>query len=145
MKVSGTIGERSKCDMRQIGAIIVSRDNAYSVVGYNGPPAAFRTTPGTTCTSWCPRARDRAQTLDYDNCVSIHAEANALMRADHSMIRGGTLYVISACCWNCGKLIANSGIKKVVMRVTDADSHRNPERTIRFLRDSQIDVEVYSD
>lgn len=143
MQVAAVIGERSRCDGRQIGAVIVSEDNAYSVVGYNGPPADYPIGHWSTCKSWCPRAQTGEKGVSYDNCISIHAEANALMKADHSMIQRGTLFVTSAACWNCGKLIANSGIKRVVMHVSQEDKHRDPERTIKFLRDSQIHVEVY--
>jgi len=145
MRAAEVIGERSRCDMRQIGAVIVSDDNAYSVVGYNGPPAGYPIGQWSTCKTWCPRAQTEDQTLGYDNCISIHAEANALMKADHSRIQHGTLYVNSASCWGCGKLIANSGVRRVVMNVAEADAHRDPERTIKFLRDSGIHVEVYSD
>lgn len=143
MDVASSISLRSRCDGRQIGAVIVSNDNAYTVVGYNGPPASMPVFPGSSCKSFCPRAQKAEQTVGYDNCISIHAEANALMRADHSRIQGGTLYVMSACCWDCGKLVANSGIKNVVMCIDDRDGHRDPQRTIKFLRDSQVNVEVF--
>jgi dCMP deaminase len=142
MLVAAQIAKRSKCDGRQIGAVIVSEDNAYSVVGYNGPPAGYRVYPGTTCKTWCPRLQTGIKTAMYDNCISIHAEANALMRADHSRIQGGTLFVTSACCWDCGKLVANSGVKNVIMILGPEDGHREPGRTIQFLRDSQLFVEV---
>ena len=144
--VAEIIALRSQCDGRRIGAIIVSSDNAYTVVGYNGPPAGWRHDPLTTCRDWCPRLQTGEQTSDYDNCVTIHAEANALARADFSRIADGTLYVSSACCWSCGKMIANSGVSRVVMQVDPKlDAHRDPFRTIRFLEQSGVSVTIWGE
>jgi deoxycytidylate deaminase len=51
----------------------------------------------------------------YDDCPSLHAEANALLSAERSERLGGTIYVTSAICFGCAKLIANSGLVSVVM------------------------------
>jgi deoxycytidylate deaminase len=80
----------------------------------------------------------------YDDCVSIHAEMNAIAYADRSSMEGGTMYVTSTVCWSCAKVIANSGIRNVVM-VGDPEhnySHRNIDRTIEFLKSCGIGVEV---
>lgn len=146
MSVAYNIGKRSRCDSRGIGAVIVSPDNAYSVLGYNGPPAGLRLEDGSTCSSWCPRRLEDDQTRSYDNCVTVHAETNAIAKADRTRIEGGTLYVTSAICWDCGKVVANSGIARVVCRVDwKRDAHRDPERTIDFLRQCGIKVEVWED
>lgn len=146
MSVAYTIGKRSRCDSRGIGAVIVSADNAYSVLGYNGPPAGLRLEDGSTCSSWCPRRLEDDQTRSYDNCVTVHAETNAIAKADRTRIEGGTLYVTSAICWDCGKVVANSGIARVVCRVDwKRDAHRDPERTIDFLRQCGITVEVWNE
>lgn len=52
-------------------------------------------------------------------CPSLHAEANALSVCDRSQREGGTMYVTSMPCYDCAKLIANSGLKTVVYRVTE--------------------------
>lgn len=145
LAVAVIIGERSRCDMRQVGAVIVSADNSYTCVGYNGPPRGFDAPNGSTCQDWCPRAIAGRQTRDYDNCVSAHAEMNALVRADRSRILGGTMYSSSSMCWDCGKVVANSGVSNVVMLLDpERDKHRDPERTIEFLRDCGLSVEVLS-
>jgi len=152
MGVAEIVGARSRCDLRQIGAVIASADNSYVVVGYNGPPAGFDGPPGglilpagTTCRSWCPRAAEDAErSLSYSNCVSVHAELNAIAKADRSRIIGGTIYVAAAVCWDCGKVVANSGVSTVVMRVEERDEHRNPARTIDFLEQCGLDVIVYA-
>jgi dCMP deaminase len=142
--VAYRIGRRSRCDGRQIGAAIVSADNAYIVVGYNGPPASLPIPDGSTCQDWCPRMLTGDRSTSYGNCVSVHAETNAIAKADRTRIEGGTLYVTSAICWDCGKVVANSGVARIVCRVDmAADAHREPMKTINFLRDCGIDVEVW--
>lgn len=141
--VADLIAKRSRCDLRKIGAVIVSHDNSYLVVGYNGPPASFAVSTGSTCRSWCPRAQGGLQTIDYTNCISAHAETNAIAKADRTRINGGTLYVTSSICWDCGKIVANSGIVRMVCRIhPEKDAHRHPERTIKFLRDCGIEVHI---
>lgn len=50
----------------------------------------------------------------YENCISNHAEVNALLHADRSKVEGGTLYVTDEPCIGCCKVIANSGIEWIV-------------------------------
>ena len=138
--VAMEIGDRSRCDGRQIGAVIVTAMNRPVSVGYNGPPAGFDTSEGPTCQSFCPRRKTGLQTHDYNNCISVHAEANALMFADRRDYEGGTLYVTSVPCWDCGKMVANSGLKRVVTRVTSEDGHRDPAKTLQLLKDCGLYV-----
>lgn len=144
MMVADVLASRSKCTGRRIGAVIATPDNAQIVVGYNGPPAGLEIAGGSGCTNWCPRAASGAQSLDYGNCTSVHAEANALIKADRSRIAGATLYVTSSCCWDCGKMVSNSGITRVVMRLDDErDAHRNPARTISFMESCGLEIVIW--
>jgi dCMP deaminase len=146
--VAETIAKRSLCDGRAIGAVIIDPDNRVVATGYNGAPAGLRAIDGRSCQSetcrqWCPRMRPGGErTLDYTNCVSIHAEANALMFADRRQYGGGTLYVTSAICWDCAKMVANSGIARVVMLLWKSDLHREPQRSIDMMIDSGLTVDV---
>lgn len=79
----------------------------------------------------------------YDDCPSLHAEANALSVGDRSQREGGTIYVTSAICYGCAKLIANSGLKRVV--VIDNDKlveHRNSDRSYELLRRCGLIVDI---
>ena len=54
--------------------------------------------------------------MENGHCVAtIHAEANAIIQAARNgvNIHGGTLYVTASPCWNCFKMIANSGIRTI--------------------------------
>lgn len=145
MAVAEAMALRSKCVRRQIGAVIVSPDNSQIWVGYNGPPAGWMPTNDvTTCEMWCERSKFNQATAGYDNCITIHAEANALLKSDRALRRGGTIYVTSFPCWDCAKMVANSGIKKVVTRLDEErDAHRLPHRTIEMLADSGLEVGIY--
>jgi dCMP deaminase len=50
----------------------------------------------------------------FGNCISQHAEAGALLWSDPAMRQGGTLIVNGPPCMGCAKLIASSGIKRLV-------------------------------
>jgi dCMP deaminase len=143
--VALAVASRSRCDGRQIGAVIIAPGNRPVAVGYNGPPAGFPVADGQTCQSFCPRRQTGNQTQGYGNCISVHAEANALMFADRREYVGGTLYVTSAPCWDCGKMVANSGIDRVVTFVDEiADAHRKPDLTIHMMEQSGLEVVHYA-
>ena len=70
---------------------------------------------------------------NYEDCPALHAEANALSRSNHLHRAGGTIYVTSDVCFNCAKLIANSGIKRVVVDRRQPREYRNSARSYEFL------------
>lgn len=123
MALADAMALRSDCNRRQIGAVIVSKDNVILATGYNGAPAGYLDNCDT-----CPRFLGGDGGTQYTNCVYLHAEANSLMRSDWTARTGGTLYASSACCWECAKLIANSGLARVVHRVEKRDDYREPWR-----------------
>jgi len=54
--------------------------------------------------------------MENDHCVAtVHAEANAIIQAAKNGVRieGSELYTTASPCWNCFKLIANAGIRKI--------------------------------
>lgn len=146
MECAEAIGQRSRCCMAQVGAIIVTPDNRANSTGYNGPAKGLPYEG--TCENWCRKAqgilRGEPRTPDYSSCESIHAEANALLRADWSQIQHGTAYVSAAVCINCARLLANSGVTSVCHKVTDADLHRNPEEVEKFLLAAGIAVRRFT-
>lgn len=140
LAVAWTVGERTRCSKAQVGAVVVSEDNSYVVPGYNGPPAGMPV--DGMCRKWCPRAMANETSPDYSSCPSIHAESNALLRADFSRIRGGTIFVSRSVCINCAALIANSGVRRVVHAVRADDAHRDPDGVRRFLEAAGLKVDV---
>lgn len=140
--LSDTISLRSKCSRRKVGAVIVEPDGKTLVsLGYNGAPRGFPEKFGESCATFCPRACEDTPSSDYSSCVSVHAEVNAILRATRPL-DGCSIYVNSAMCWDCAKIVANSGITSVCMVVLESDSHRNPDRVIHFLKKCGLEVFV---
>lgn len=136
MRVAHAVAERSLCSRRKVGAVIVSATNRVVSTGYNGPPAGMAW--ASDCSTFCPRANNKTE--DYDNCVAIHAEANALLFAPRDSFEGGTIYVTHICCYSCAKLIANSGLSRVVIQFEN--SSRDFSNAKYLLLDSGLRVDI---
>lgn len=144
LDVAKTVAKRSRCVRAQMGAVIVSSDQHIIATGYNGPAASWP--ESGSCDLWCDRAKGSTGLgSEYSGCPAIHAEANALMYVDRSRSLGGTIYIVSPPCEQCAKLISNSGLSRVVCRISDADSHRNPPQVLSYLRKCGIEVLVIGD
>lgn len=94
---------------------------------------------------WVALGFERSEELDprYADCPSLHAEANALSVCDRVQREAGTIYVTSAVCHACAKLIANSGLARVVVSASAAAAaHREPDRSYDLLRDCGLTVDV---
>lgn len=141
LAVADVISRRSRCTRSTVGAVIVAADQTVISASYNGPPAGF---PGEgPCTNWCPRSMGvGTPSPTYDDCPAAHAEANAIARADFSRMKGATIYVSTSPCKGCAKLLANSGIVKVVFRHEEGREYRHWEETVEFLRECGLDVEI---
>jgi dCMP deaminase len=101
---------RATCSRRKHGAVVV-RDRRIVSTGYNGAPSGYPHCEDGAC----PRAdSDAPQGQDYESCIAIHAEANALLFSSPEERQGATLYCTGAPCFGCAKLVANSGIAEVV-------------------------------
>lgn len=62
--------------------------------------------------------------------------------SDRTLREGGTIYVTSHICFGCAKLIANSGVIRVVVAAERADQHRNPQASYKFLQDCGLTVDL---
>lgn len=104
----------STCSRRQYAAVILAPNKRVVGFGYNGaPPGLDHCTDGG-----CPRATANvAHGTPYTGagwCVAQHAEAGALLWSDRTARQGGTLIVNGPPCFDCAKLIASSGVTRVV-------------------------------
>lgn len=140
MAVARTIGRRSQCSRAQVGAVVVTADNRVASVSYNGAARGLKTQG--SCINWCPRAQGKTEiSADYGACPAIHAEANALLRADWTQIQGGTIYVSHSSCINCAKLISNSGLARLMHFIDDEAEQRHPDEVEAYLHRAGIQVE----
>lgn len=123
----------ARCSKRQYLAIVVAENGRVAGTGFNGAPAGMK-----NCTDGgCPRAIEgSASGSNYDNCVAIHAEENALLFSDAGARAGGTIYVNGPPCFGCAKKIANSGIRRIVY-IPD-ESYKDWPRIRTFLSSAGI-------
>ena len=114
--------QNSYCKRRQVGALIVKEKMIISD-GYNGTPAGFE----NVC-------EDKDfKTKPY----VLHAEANAITKVakSNNSSEGATLYVTQGPCIECGKLIIQSGIKRVIYC-----NEYHTEDGIKLLKRANIEV-----
>ena len=93
--------KNSYCKRRQVGALLVKNRMIISD-GFNGTPSGFEN-----------------QCEDENNTTKpyvLHAEANAITKVAKSgnSSEGATLYITTAPCIECAKLIIQAGIVRVV-------------------------------
>lgn len=144
MNMADTMAQRSKCCRATVGCVLVSESQNVLAASYNGPPANYKAEG--SCELWCPRGRGEGiMDATYSNCPTVHAEVNAVARADHSKINGATAYSTRSTCINCAKSLAAAGITRLVHRVEDIDMHRNPTEVEQFLSDCGIVVQRWVD
>ena len=128
---------RSNCVRRRHGAVIVRRRRIRST-GYNGPPSGH-----AHCSDGaCPRARgESASGWGHDNCIAIHAEANAILYSSPEERDGAAIYITGVPCFTCSKLIANSGITEVV---ATGEAYEGWDEVRDFLIDCNVRVRLVS-
>lgn len=142
--IAEIISTRSLCSRAQVGCVIVAEDQTVISCSYNGPPPGYETGSkfdDDRCKHWCERCITGDNDSSYGSCPSNHAEANAVVRADWSRIRGATAYVTGSCCITCAKLLAAAGVVRVAHRVNEHEAYRNPDKVETFLRNCDVQVD----
>lgn len=127
LNIAKAVSKRSTCLRRQYGAIIVKNDEIIAT-GYNG---AARGEPNCCDEGVCWReANGIPHGEQYEKCVAVHAEQNAIISAARRDMIGSTMYLygqengkaISATpCEICAKMIKNAGIENVVCAEAEDD------------------------
>jgi dCMP deaminase len=103
MNIAKEVATRATCNRKHVGAVIV-RDKTILSTGYNGSIRGL------------PHCDDDDHMMEDGHCVrTIHAENNAIIQAakNGTAIEGAMIYVTASPCWNCFKMIANAGIKRI--------------------------------
>ena len=90
LEIAKAAAMRSTCINKHWGAVIV-KDDAIISTGYNGSP---RGVPNCCDTGYCYRIENNIQRgTQYERCMAIHAEANAIITASHGQMINATLYL----------------------------------------------------
>ena len=103
MNIAKEVSSRSTCDRKYVGAVIV-RDKTILSTGYNGSIKGLQ------------HCDEIGHEMVDGHCLrTTHAEANAIVQAAKNgvSINNAEIYVTASPCYNCFKLIANSGIKTI--------------------------------
>lgn len=127
------VSKRSTCIIpgRQYGAVVV-KDKQVISTGYNGAPRGMK---DCLQLGYCPkREKGYGSGERQEECVAVHAEANALIQAGRDA-KGATLYVNGYPCKMCARLIVNAGIERVVISGTYSDTDG-----LKILEEAGIEV-----
>jgi dCMP deaminase len=153
MDVAERTSKLSSAIRRQVGAVIV-KDNRILSYGYNGMPTGW----DNTCENkeYMPGDQRDGHLYpheEYDKEVEsnrryrlitkdevLHAESNAIAKVSGSTesSEDATLFVTTAPCIHCAKMIFQSGIKSVFYR----DTYRD-EAGLEFLEKGGVSVTRY--
>ena len=123
LSIAAEVARRSTCLRRQYGAVIVKNDEIVAT-GYNGAP---RGDENCCDVGSCWRERNNIPHGEqYEKCVAVHAEQNAIISASRRDMLGSTLYLSgfeagrpiedATPCLICARLIKNAGIARVANR-----------------------------
>jgi dCMP deaminase len=122
LSIAAEVARRSTCLRRQYGAVIVKNDEIVAT-GYNGAP---RGEANCCDVGECWREKNNIPHGEqYEKCVAVHAECNAIISASRNEMLGSTLYLAGfegldtpndnpVPCMICSRLIKNAGIRTVI-------------------------------
>ena len=126
LDIARAVGRRATCLRRRYGAIIV-KDHIIVSTGYNGAP---RGEANCIDTGICERERLHVpKGQNYELCVAVHAEQNAMLNADPAQMEGATVYIVGINadgtlasgkpCLLCRRMLRNAKLARVVYSETD--------------------------
>ena len=165
MKIAEDLSKLSYAIRNKVGCIIVSQNGQIISQGYNGTPTGFNNCceiPHCSC-EWIHGCKTQvkpiSEVLDVEYCAHVnygrpcdcltlttkpevlHAESNAISKCARWMVstEGSTMYITLSPCFECAKLIIQSGIKRVCYK----ELYRNTEG-IEFLKDNGVLVDQIS-
>jgi dCMP deaminase len=122
LDIAKTLACMSHSTRAKVGALIV-KDRCIIAEGWNGTPSGWN------------------NTCEDENNVTlpevIHAECNAILKCARlgNSVEGATLYVTLSPCFECSKMIVQSGIKSVYYFEEYRDT-----KPLLFLRKNNISV-----
>ena len=126
MEMAELTAKRSTCMRRNVGAVIVKEKHAIAT-GYNGAPRGIKHCEER---GGCLRQKLGVPSGQrHELCMALHAEQNAMLSAERKDMINSTLYIVgvrtdtnqyeegASPCQMCRKLIINSGISEVIVRI----------------------------
>jgi dCMP deaminase len=121
INIAKAVSLRATCLRRKYGAVI-TKDHIIVSTGYNGAPSGMK-----DCVEAGKCTRKELQIPHgerYELCHSVHAEANAIIRASADELNGAAIYISgqdsnagechSEPCMMCKRMILNAQILRVI-------------------------------
>lgn len=155
LNIAKAVAQRSTCIRRQYGAVIVKNDEIIAT-GYNG---SARGEENCCDIGTCWRERNNIpHGQQYEKCVAVHAEQNAIISAPRDKLIGSTIYIYgeengktieARPCEICHRMIINAGIENVVLsepgddmnKKTDEEAKEVDQVTKSFIRNVAEKIE----
>jgi dCMP deaminase len=133
MKMAWLASERSTCQRRKVGAVIVAPGRQIIATGYNGAPSGVEHCDFTGCLR---KKLDVPSGEKHELCRGVHAEQNAICQAARHGIRtdGADLYCTHMPCFICAKMIIQAGIDNVIYD----KMYNGGESVLGFLDDAGV-------
>jgi len=110
MELAEVTAKRATCPRRQVGAVILDKRGYILSTGYNGLPSGFRHCIDEPC-----EGANKPSGTGLDLCQALHAEQNAVARLKEPF-EADCMYVTTAPCVSCTKLVLATGIKRIVFK-----------------------------
>jgi dCMP deaminase len=120
MNIARQVATRGTCHRKHVGCVLV-RDRTILATGYNGSVRGM------------PHCDEVGHMMENGHCTrTAHAELNAIAQAArHGVgVLNAEAYITASPCWNCFKIMANAGIKRIVFgefyrddRIFEASEH----------------------
>ena len=133
LNIAKAVAQRSTCIRRQYGAVIVKNDEIIAT-GYNG---SARGEENCCDIGTCWRERNNIpHGQQYEKCVAVHAEQNAIISAPRDKLLGSTIYIYgeengkaieARPCEICHRMILNAGIENIVLSEPGDDMNKKTE------------------
>ena len=124
MNFASDLALRSTCRRSSVGCVVVSTDNSTVLgLGYNGGPKGLN----NDCLSDEP-----------GKCGHLHAEINALLKANYRDAASRKAYLTLSPCLNCATALVNFGVEEVIYR----DAYRDLS-SLEVLRAAGIRVRQF--
>ena len=147
LSIAAEVAKRSTCLRRQYGAVIVKNDEIIAT-GYNGAPRGDENCCDVGSCWWDRHNIPHGE--QYEKCVAVHAEANAIISAPRDKMIDATLYLVgkevstgdyvknAVCCSMCKRMVINAGIARVIVR-DDHDRFREIDVQDWIINDESIE------
>jgi len=136
MGLTNSVAERATCPRRHVGAILV-KDKKLMGTGYNGSPSGIE----DCYEQGCLMEYFDDDGVQKERCIrTIHAEVNLILFTDRDDREKSTVYVTDSPCYNCAKMLANSGIKEVVY---ECEYEKDHPKVTRLFKEAGIIYRQY--